>query len=151
MNTVHTNKKIHPGETELADFMSHLLPRDRYNIIEEHIASCDLCLEKVAAAHGAVSEFDAGSNKKGKAGSVGIFKKINLYLILACVTFALSFTMPRYFIQFLVATLLLGIKWIADAKSTKMLIMIYEAWKQGGEKEASRILETIDNSSKKRF
>ena len=152
MNTVQTDKRIHPGEIELADFLSHTLPKERHDAVEEHIASCDLCLEKVAAAHGAVMEFGSvGSDKKGKAKYVDIFKKINIYLILACVSFACSFMMPRYFIQFLVATLLLGIKWIVDAKSTKMLVMIYEAWKQGGEKEASRILETIDRSDKKRF
>jgi hypothetical protein len=30
-----------------------------------------------------------------------------------------------------------------DAKSTRMLIMIHEAWRKGGEKEASRILNTL--------
>jgi hypothetical protein len=50
-----------------------------------------------------------------------------------------------------VATLLLGIKWIVDAKSTKMLVMIYEAWKHGGEKEASRVLERVGQQDKVRF
>lgn len=86
--------------------------------------------------------------KKGKA---NIMKKINIYLVLAVMSFILSFVFPQYFLQFLTATLLLGIKWVADSKSTKMLVMIYEAWKKGGEKEASRILKSFDSNSKNRF
>ncbi|MFA5255328.1 MAG: hypothetical protein WC419_01350, partial [Candidatus Omnitrophota bacterium] len=63
----------------------------------------------------------------------------------------LSFVFQRFFLQFLTATLLLGVKWITDAKSTKMLIMIYEAWKKGGEKEASRILSVLDREPKNRL
>ena len=152
METTHIDKYTHPEELELADFVSHSLSKERYAMLEDHIASCALCLEKVAATHGAVREFESGvDQKKGKVEVVDIFKKINLYLVFACISFILSFVMPRYFIQFLVATILLGIKWIVDAKSTKMLIMIYEAWKQGGEKEASRILESIEQTKKRRF
>jgi hypothetical protein len=32
-----------------------------------------------------------------------------------------------------------------------MLIMIYEAWKKGGEKEASRILSVLDREPKNRL
>ena len=78
-------------------------------------------------------------------------KKINIYLILAIISFILSFVFQHYFVQFLTATLLLGIKWISDAKSTKMLVMIYEAWKKGGEKEASRILSSLDKDPKNRL
>jgi hypothetical protein len=78
-------------------------------------------------------------------------KKINVYLILAIVSFILSFVFWDFFLQFLTATILLGIKWIADAKSTKMLVMIYEAWKKGGEKESSRILSILDKDPKNRL
>lgn len=71
-------------------------------------------------------------------------KKINLYLVLACAAFLLSFITPRYFIQSLVATLILGIKWVVDSKTTRMLIMIQEAWKKGGERDVSRIMHTLD-------
>jgi len=80
-----------------------------------------------------------------------IMKKLNIYLLLAVVSFVLSFAIRQYFVQFLVATLLLGVKWIADSKSAKMLVMIYEAWKKGGEKEASRILNVLDAESKNRL
>jgi hypothetical protein len=74
-------------------------------------------------------------------------KRLNIYLALAIISFILSFAVPRYFVQLLVATLLLGVKWVADSKSAKMLVMIYEAWKHGGEKEASRVLERIGQNT----
>jgi hypothetical protein len=133
----------HPTESELADYLSRASTREERNKVEDHIACCNDCLENVVSAHESVRVF-----KKGKSSAM---KKINIYLILAITSFILSFTIPQYFAQFLTATLLLGIKWIADAKSTKMLIMIYEAWKNGGEKEASRILSSLDKKPKNRL
>jgi hypothetical protein len=74
--------------------------------------------------------------------------RINLYLILAIIFFVSSFAIPRFFLQFLVATLLLGAKWVTDSKSTKMLIMIHEAWKNGGEREASEVIRRFDCTKK---
>jgi hypothetical protein len=34
-------------------------------------------------------------------------------------------------------------KWVADSKSTRMLVMIYEAWKRDGARGASDALETL--------
>jgi len=135
--------KVHPTESELADYLSRASTREERKRVEDHIACCNDCLENIVSAHESVSAF-----KKGKSSTM---KKINIYLILAVVSFILSFTIPQYFVQFLTATLLLGVKWIVDAKSTKMLIMIYEAWKNGGEKEASRILSSLDKAPKNRL
>ena len=136
----------HPAETELADLLALRLPADRKRLVEAHIAACDECLNRLVSAHEAVEIFNKKDRSKKRRSS--IMNKMNLYLILAVLSFTLSFITPRYFIQLLVATLLLGIKWIVDAKSTKMLVMIYEAWKNGGEKEASRILEAMDNKGR---
>jgi len=136
--------KVHTADLELADYLADILPvKDRARI-EAHVAECGECLARIASAHESVKEFRKGA----KSGKGGIMNKINLYLVFAILTFLLSFAMPRYFIQLLVVTVLLGIKWIVDSKTTKMLVMIYEAWKNGSEKEASRILETFDS---KRF
>ena len=141
--------KVHPTEVELSDLLAGALSDKEAERLQDHIASCETCLEIVISAHESVKEFKKGAlMRKGKA---GIMKKINIYLIFAILSFGLSFITPRFFIQLLVATLLLGIKWIVDSKSTKMLVMIYEAWKKGGEKEASRILKTLDSESKNRF
>ncbi len=149
MTTVKIKTHAHPAEADLAAYLSKSLPGKEMVRIEEHIASCAGCLETAVAAYDSVRDFKPAAPHKKRRTSV--MKKINLYLILAVIAFALSFTTPRYFIQLLVATLILGIKWVVDAKSTKMLVMIYEAWKSGGEREASRILETLDAKSKPRF
>lgn len=133
----------HPKDEELADYLGNALTAEKRKLVEDHIACCNDCLASVVSAHESVKAF-----KKGKG---GIMKKINMYLILAVVSFVLSFVFKSFFLQFLTATLLLGIKWISDAKSTKMLVMIYEAWKKGGEKEASRILSALDKDPKSRI
>ncbi|MDP3790748.1 MAG: zf-HC2 domain-containing protein [Candidatus Omnitrophota bacterium] len=149
MTNVKTDTKIHPTEIELADYLSRGITGENKIRIEDHIACCPECLESIVSAYESVKIFNKGRNfKKGKG---DFMKKLNVYLILAAISFILSFITPQYFIQLLVATTLLGIKWIVDAKSTKMLVMIYEAWKKGGEKEASRILSALDSNPKNRL
>ena len=135
--------KAHPKEAELADYLSSALTGEGRKRVEDHIACCNDCLESVVSAHESVKIF-----KKRK---VNIMKKINIYLILAIISFVFSFVFREFFLQFLTATLLLGIKWVSDAKSTKMLVMIYEAWKNGKDKEASRILSSLDRKPKNRI
>ena len=143
MTDLKQETKTHPGEAELAGYLSDTLNDGERKRIGDHIACCNDCLDNAVSAYESVKKF-----KKGKA---GVMKKINVYLILAVISFALSFVFQRFFLQFLTATILLGIKWVSDAKSTKMLVMIYEAWKKGGEKEASRILSTLDKDPKNRL
>lgn len=143
MTELKQETMTHPTEVELADYLGKRLSAEGRERVEDHIACCNECLESVVSAYESVKTF-----KKGKA---GIMKKINIYLILAIISFILSFIFRDYFLQFLTATILLGIKWIADAKSTKMLIMVYEAWKKGGEKEAFRILSSLDKNPKNRL
>lgn len=143
MNQLKQETRTHPTESELADYLSKASVGEEREKVEDHIACCNDCLENVVSAHESVSAFKKGKPK--------IMKKINVYLILATISFILSFTVPQYFVQFLTATLLLGIKWIADAKSTKMLIMIYEAWKNGKDKEVSRVLSSLNKDSKNRL
>ena len=143
MTDLRQEIKTHPKESELADYLSNTLTGEDRKRAEDHIACCNDCLDNAVSAYESVKTF-----KKRKA---GVMKKINVYLILAVISFGLSFVFRDYFVQFLTATLLLGIKWITDAKSTKMLIMIYEAWKNGGEKEASRILSSLDKYPKSRL
>ena len=147
MTDVQMGMKTHPAEAVLADYLSNTLSEAERARVEEHVASCGSCLEAVVSAHDALKVF--GKTKQLKKGN--IMKKLNIYLLLAVVSFVLSFAIRQYFVQFLVATLLLGVKWIADSKSAKMLVMIYEAWKNGGEKEASRILNVLDAESKNRL
>jgi len=135
---------IHPGDTELAGYMDNTISAEKRHVIEKHLAGCPECLIKAVASYDSVKIFKSKER-------IHPMKKFNIYLTLAVIAFILSFAFPKYFIQSLVATLVLGLKWIVDSKTTKMLITIYEAWKTGGEKEASRLFETMNKSSKDRF
>jgi hypothetical protein len=148
MTETKIKKQSHLTEIELADFLENSLDPHERQSCEEHLSSCAECLTKAVSAYEVVWAFKKDRYKNRK---VNMMKKINPYLMLAVMTFALSFFAPRYFLQLLLATLLLGAKWIVDSKSTKMLVMIHEAWKSGGEKEASRIIRALEPGRKNRL
>jgi hypothetical protein len=133
----------HPAEAELADFLSGGLSAADRERLERHISSCPDCLNSIVSSYEAVEIFRRKT--RSKPGKDNIMKKINIYLVLALLSFALSFAFQQHFLQLLVATLILGIKWVVDSKTTKMLIMIQEAWKAGGEKETSRLLQSLNS------
>ena len=143
MNLIKQVDKAHPTEVELADYLGKTLSGKDRERVEAHIAGCGECLGKAVSAYESVKSF-----KKGK---VKFMKKMNIYLILAIIFFILSFTVRQYFLQFLTATLLLGIKWVVDSKSTKMLVMIYEAWKKGGAEAVSAVIKNVDIDPKNRL
>lgn len=149
MTKPDVRRKTHPADEMLAEFLSNSLPANEMEQVRCHIASCRVCLDKVVASFDAVREFTTTTGPKKKWRD--LMKKINPYLALAIIAFVLSFITPRYFMQLLVATGILGLKWVVDAKSTRMLVMIHEAWKSGGAKEASRVLERLETRSKDRF
>lgn len=149
MTDTKLDTKTHPKETELADLLAGSLSAQDRERLESHVASCDECLTAIVAAQEAVAASGSGLQSGKEVGN--LMKKINIYLILAIISFSLSFIIPQYFLQLLVATLILGAKWIIDARTTKMLIMIHDAWKKGGQAEASKIIEKIDSHSKPRF
>lgn len=136
----------HPEDNELAGFLARSLPKRKMAEVARHISRCEECLAAVVCAYESAGRTGISGRLKDKA--LNIIRKLNPYLILAVAAFAMSFVMPRHFIQLLVATLLFGTKWVVDSKTTKMLVMIYEAWKKGGEKEASVIMERIGRKDK---
>ena len=145
---IYTDNHIHMEDEVLAGYLSGSLDPEERERIEAHAAGCAECLGKIVSAHESVSEFSRTRTAKERLKSM---KKINPYLVLAILSFILSFIFRHFFIQFLVATLLLGAKWIIDSKTTRLLVTIYEAWKHGGEKEASRVLKELNPTGKKRF
>lgn len=120
---------------KLCSYVNGVLAPKEAQRIEMHIDACYSCLDMLVSIHDGISRTRKRRYK---------LKRESLYLLMAIICFILSFLFRGYFLQFLAATLLLGIKWIVDSKSSRMLIMIYEAWKRGGEREAGRILKDIE-------
>lgn len=131
------------SEAELNDYLNRSLDKGKRQMIEEHLNDCDACLGKILFAHETLEEF---RNQKIKERSVMIRK--NIWLAGAVIAFVFSFLIPRYFLQFLTATIILGAKWIFESSNARILIMIYDAWKRGGEKEASRIIKSLSDRMK---
>ena len=71
-------------------------------------------------------------------------KKEIIFVIIAMICFISSFVISRFFLQFLAATIIFGMKWIVDSKTNRLLVMIYDAYKRGGEKEAGRIINKLE-------
>jgi len=129
------------------DYLNGNVSGEKKQAIEAHLSECSECLDALVFAYQTVDEYrktkaclPAGREKKMKAN----WKK-NIWFIGAIAMFALSFFMPRYFAQFLVGAMLMGAKWIFESSNARMLIMIYDAWQKGGEKEASKILKNFNN------
>ena len=135
------------SEPELNDYLAGSLSREKKAEVEEHLKDCGACLEKVVFAYEAVKEFNDTKPKGVKVMKSGWVK--NLWLLGAVITFTLSFFVPRYFVQLLVGTILMGAKWIFESVNARILIMIYDAWKKGGEKEASNILCNLNDRIKR--
>ena len=106
---------------DLCDYAYGALSSEKRKKIESHLSRCYHCLDSIVAMHDAAKI----SRKRDLS-----FRKEYLFLLLTILCFTLSFILSRYFLQFLAATVLFGIKWIIDSKTTKTLIMINEAWKK---------------------
>ena len=135
-----------PAPHLLNGYLTKTLDVIKREEIESHVADCPYCLFRISEAHEVLND---ERFKSVKELFMNVRKKFDLWLLGAFIMFALSFIVPRYFIQFLVGAVLLGMKWIVDNKNTKMLIMIYDAWKRGGKREAGRILSTLDSKLKR--
>jgi hypothetical protein len=136
-----------PADSLLADYISNAISeRGEKEIIASHVAKCDKCFEKVASCVSALSVLDKAEQvstgkrllrrvlsmpkKYPRARFKDGYIKRNKYLYVAGLFFLLSFIFKPFFLQFLTAALIFGVKWIMDTGSTKALIMIYKTWKQ---------------------
>ncbi len=86
---------------------------------ESHIAGCYHCLDLLVSINKGV-RFQRIRRVK--------MRKEHIFLLMAVISFVLSFVLSSYFLQLLTVTVIFGIKWIIDSKSTRMLIMVHEAW-----------------------
>jgi len=130
------------SEIELNDYLNGAFSEKRKAEIENHVKDCASCLEKLVFAYEAIRDFNK-TESKGVTQMKPEWKR-NLWLFGAILAFALSFFVSRYFVQLLVATILMGTKWIFDSVNARILIMIYDAWKKDDTAKASQILQTLN-------
>lgn len=128
-----------PDEATLSAYLSGALEGSKSQGIEEHVAACHFCLENIRAAYLGDKLYKEGklpdSTREliNKAKGIAKLKthskrlKNNLWLLVTILAFGLSFMFPRYFVQFLVAALILGLKWVSESESVRMLIMALDS------------------------
>jgi len=146
MDNERLKKHVCPGEHVLNGYLNGELDDQARKELEKHVANCKVCTFKIAEA---VSVVKANRFTLFKEVIMDLWNKSNIWPILAIAMFILSFVVPRYFVQFLAGSIILAIKWIVDNKNTKMLIMIYDAWKKGGKDGADRIIRSIEDKVRK--
>ncbi|MBL7073444.1 MAG: zf-HC2 domain-containing protein [Candidatus Omnitrophica bacterium] len=135
--------RLCPSEENLSEYLSGIMSRADKNLIEQHLANCQACRTLVAETHSIARK--SAENKIHKL--FRALKREHLWLTACVISLSLSFVFSNYFIQFLTASLLLGIKWIIDSKTTKTLIMIHKTLKTS---DAEDIDETLKNDTLKR-
>lgn len=144
-----------PDEAALSAYLSGALDRQEAENIEAHIADCPFCLESLKTAYEADKLYSEGSfpesseKLKRKAKSIaaaGARKKRvskNLWLIATIAAFTMSFIFPRYFAQFLVAALILGLKWVSEGENARTLIMVLDAWRHHSNEKDEEIKDRV--------
>jgi len=155
-----------PTDSMLADYVSEAISdKAEKEIISSHVARCDMCFDKVASCVSGLSapEEDNRSHinnsiirrvlampkKYPRERTKASYIKRNKYLLTSALFFMLSFIFRLFFLQFLVAALIFGLKWIMDTGSTKALIMIYETWKHTKTTDADQ--DSKDKITKRRI
>lgn len=136
-----------PDEATLSSYLGGMLEEPEVRLIEAHVSNCHFCLENIRAAYVGDNLYKGrslpNSTEKLINKAKGIAKlstknkrfKKNLWLFGTVISFALSFIFPRYFVQFLVAALILGLKWVSESEGVRLLIMALDSRRQSREKD----------------
>lgn len=134
-------------EQVLLDYLTDSLDEAGRKAVEKHLAVCNFCLSQISLA------FEASRKRRFKPIPKALAKKIKenfnrlkgqknkkkiekkdfkkrFYLFATIFCFILSFFVPEYFLQFLVAALILGIRWSFESKGGQTLIMVLDSWRR---------------------
>lgn len=158
-----------PGNQDLIDYLQNNLNLDKRKSLENHIAHCSFCLSQISIAAEALqkqkqNDFDPVPEdiiKKTKANlnSIKIKNKKNesqkkiikrrFFLAATIIFFGLSFIIPKYFLQFLIGALILGIRWSFESESGKTLVMVLDSWRKHSHDKDDKISDRFKDQLKK--
>lgn len=143
------------NERTLSSYLDGAISKVERQRIEAHISKCDRCLDFLLVAYEAqgCSEKIPPYLKKRITKRLGLKQKsVNpgkKWLFSALVLFALSFVFKTYFLQFLIAAGILGLKWVMEGEGAKRVVMIFrgidknEKIFEGGERKSPPPLSDI--------
>jgi len=149
----------------LLDYLGHKLDSRERKDVEEHLSQCNFCLSQLNLSFEAKKSNIRNIGGKVPAGLVNKAKALlkndknanhrggarrmrkNLFLAGAIIFFIISFLLPKYFMQCLVVTLVLGIRWAFESENGRTLIMVLDSWRRHSHNED----DEISNRLKDRF
>lgn len=138
-----------PDDNLIAAYIEHNLETVALEGIEKHLASCDYCLSKVNIASNS-TDIPAGvGDIQFQASRLKSLIQGNIPLILSVLSFALSFLIPRYFMQFVVVATVLGIYVALEKSNALMLGKIYRLWRRGQDEKADEHIEKLKKRVKR--
>jgi Flp pilus assembly protein TadB len=132
---LHGVKTGCPDEGTIAAYLGGSMTEWERERLEEHACSCQHCLESIRTSKAGEDLFNRGAlaqtgeclrNKAKGLARMDIRKKRfqgYIWLTATVIAFILSFTVPKYFAQFLVASLILGLKWVSESETMRTLII----------------------------
>jgi hypothetical protein len=101
-----------------------LVPEER-QYIERHIASCNRCLGELVIAREAIRRERGLIRNVERAARKLLGCSESKWLVLSILLFFFSFVYRRYFLQFLAAAVILGVKWVMEGEGARKTIMIF--------------------------
>ncbi|MCF7875206.1 MAG: hypothetical protein K9L72_04040 [Candidatus Omnitrophica bacterium] len=170
LNTGATKKSNNcPENQTLIDYLQNNLSEEKRKSLETHIACCSFCLSQISIASEAFQKHKKNSfnplpeniinqaktnlnsiktkTKKDEFQKKAI--KRRFFLATTIIFFILSFIVPKYFLQFLVGALILGIRWSFESESGKTLIMILNSWRKHSHDKDDEISNQLKDQLKK--
>ena len=148
-------KTCHESE-RLADYAAGNMSPAEKERFEAHIAGCSACLECLSLSARADSLFKTIRMAPASSGALAKAKAIaarpgkprrnvrkRLWLLATIIAFATSFVFPRYFLQCLVATILLGVKWIMESENMRTIILVLDSWRRHEHSRDEEISERL--------
>jgi len=145
-----------PNSNMLADYIAGNLANKKD--MEAHISHCKPCLAKISTALKAgtlyqqeklpdmpqtIIERTKYMLSKQIKPQIKHGKIKNMWLLATIIAFVMSFMIPRYFIQCLVATILLGIKWILESENMRTLILVLDSWRKHEHNHDDEIVQKL--------
>jgi len=105
--------RICPDERILSEYLSGCLREEEMEDFERHLAGCGECRRQLVEAHEVVESMKAFMAWRSFRG----WTVKNRWLVGAAAAFICSFLFSRYFLQLIAACLLMGTKWIIEART----------------------------------
>jgi|GEM_PF-1921072 len=152
-----------PGTKPLLDYLAGSLSGEISLELEKHLSHCPFCLRQISIASDALSQkkkdlipvpektinkvnrrleaYLKNTTRKRK----GKKTKQRFYFLAMLVFFVLSFLLPKYFAQFLVGALILGMRWSLEGKGGQTLIMVLDSLRKQSQGKNDEISNRIKN------